>query len=103
MTNKEKLAKLKKHIGLRGYAALRRGSVLHVWRRSSPHNWWIENKKGDMLWHSDGWGDHPDLEMFLVRSHSGNKIEYHPIHNDGFKPESSEYVLKPEFLVKKSK
>lgn len=95
------LIKLKKHIGLRAYAALRRGAKLHVWRRSSPHNWWIENKKGEMLWHSDGWGDHPNLNIFLIESHSNEKIEYHPIHNDGFKPESSTYILKFELQVNK--
>lgn len=94
------LLQLKRHVGLNAYRALRRGAILHVWRRSSPHNWWIENKRGEMLWHSDGWGDRPDTSIFMLRSDSKNKIEHSIVHSCGGLSESSEYVLKPEFLVR---
>ncbi len=94
------LLQLKERVGLDAYRALRRGAILHVWRRSSPHNWWVENKKGDMLWHSTGWGDRPNPNMFMLKSNSKNKIEYSIVHSAGGFSESSEYVLKPEFLVR---
>lgn len=94
------LLQLKEHMGLDAYRALRRGAVLRVWRRSSPHNWYVENKRGKMLWHSTGWGDRPNLSMFLLRSNSNKKIEYSIVHSAGGFSESSEYVLKPEFLVR---
>ncbi len=100
---KDQLSKLKNRVGLKAFAALRRGAILHCWRCSSPHNWWVENRKGDMLWHSDGWGDRPDISMFLVKQHSGRLIASSWIHSDGGRPESSEYVLKPEFLVRTPK
>lgn len=103
MTNQELLDKLKKHVGLRAYAALRRGAVLHCWCCSSPHNYWVENRKGDYVWHSDGWGDRPNLSMFIEVKQSIRRIASSWVHSDGGKPESSDFKLKPEFLVRKAK
>lgn len=58
---------LKSLIGDKAYRYLKRGGTLNCWRRSSPHNWFIETKKYDMLWHSeDYYPDRilPNLKLF---------------------------------------
>ena len=91
-------ARLKAHIGEKALARLRRGGVLNVWRRSSPHNWWIEDGRGEMLWHSGGWGDRPPLSFFEERGRSSCLIDHSPVHREGGMAESAEYVLRREYL-----
>lgn len=93
--NNPDLIKLKKLVGLGAFRVLRNGAILHCWRRSTPYNWWIEDKKKNTLWHSSD-GERPSLSMFEVLNHSTHKIDYSPIHSSGGKSEESEYVLKPE-------
>lgn len=70
------LAPLKRLVGGWALRALRRGCPLRVWRRSSPHNWFIENERGNMLWHSEC--EHPrelpDLRLFRKVSDSKQRI-----------------------------
>ena len=94
------LTKLRKHVGKYAVARLREGkATLNCWRGSSPHNWYIEsiNGRSSHLWHSEGWGDRPDLKMFKLFEESKDKISYHFIHSDGGKPFHSIYVLQPEY------
>lgn len=52
-------------IGPRAMRALKEDrAVLKIWRQSTPHNWWIESKKGLQLWHS-GTTDGSDLPTYL--------------------------------------
>lgn len=95
----EELKKLKEVIGLRAYMALRRGAPLRVWRRSSPWNWWVENRKGKMLWHSDRGRPRPSLDMFEQAVNRGSVIDFNFCHSDGGKYESSFFFLKKEFRV----
>lgn len=87
---------LKSLIGSRAYNYLRRGGFLRIWRCSSPHNIWIETKKGDYLWHSES--DRsirkvPDLSLFEeVYSSDKRVVKY--FGSDSGIPEGSLYVLK---------
>lgn len=96
----EPLIKLKDQVGLRAYAALRRGAYLHLWRRSSPYNWWIENRHKDMLWHSNGWGDRPSLDLFDRYFTSNNLIKKSMVHSSGGNSDYEKYILKPEYQIK---
>lgn len=72
--------KLKDLIGESAYRALKtRNAMLHIWRNSSPHNWWVEGSRGSMLWHSDteSWSSpKPDLKLFEKVNEEGKVIEY---------------------------
>lgn len=96
----EALCKLRKRLGPYAVRRLREGKAfLYVWRGSSPHNWYIEShgRSGSYLWHSDGWGDRPDLSMFQRVSDSGERIAHSFVHNEGGSPFKSVFALKPEF------
>lgn len=103
------LKDLRKQIGRYAFDRLRAGkAVIHVWRRSSPHNKWIQNadeNRGDsMLWHSEGWGDFPGvLRMYDLVDESGNIITSHWLHSDGGKPDHSIYALKKEYRTSKKR
>lgn len=77
---KEVLSKIKEEVkekvGQKAFNALSKGAVLNCWRNSSPHNWWVEDSKGKMLWHSDGWGDVPNLILFQKVSDSSQRVSY---------------------------
>ena len=84
-------------IGKDAYLALVRGLPLNVWRRSSPHNWFINDEDGKTLWHSDEITRMiPDRSLFKKPKHSKTKI-WNYGGSDGGKPESSFYFLKKEF------
>ena len=93
------LLKLRLMVGPHAFKALRQGLPLQRWRGTSPHNWWVENRRGDQLWHSDtvNWGHHPDLFMFEVAGQSGGTVPHHALHGDGGSPFHTDYVLKPEY------
>lgn len=62
----ERLRSLRKILGTGAVRSLQmRKSVFKVWRRTTPHNWWVENKKGETLWHSCDGYLRPDLHMFF--------------------------------------
>lgn len=88
MTHKE----LKKLIGPSAYRCLaKNGGVLKIWRNSSPHNWWIEGKRGKIHWHSSGYS-RPGLKLFEIVENSTNKvIDYWG--SDSGKPSLSIYIL----------
>ena len=61
-----RLETLKNIIGKRAFTYLKRGGILRIWKRSTPHNWWIETKSGEQLWHSDDdiGRQLPDISLF---------------------------------------
>jgi len=67
------LLKLRAHVGPWALRALRAGQPLHRWMGASPHNWWVESRRGVQLWHNDStrWGDVPSLFPFEQVSHDG--------------------------------
>jgi hypothetical protein len=73
--NKE-LGRLRKLIGNDAYRALKeRGASLKIWRNSSPHNWWVEGRRGKTYWHSgEGWFDRPNLKLFQKVEDSGERV-----------------------------
>ena len=90
----EKHIQLKKIIGKWAYNALLNGCPLQIWRRSSPHNWFIENKRRtNILWHSS---DHnrilPDLRLF-IKDYDSNKLICQYWGADSGQPELSYYYL----------
>ena len=64
------LRRLKAIIGEEALRSLRRSqnTVLHVWKRTIPSNWFVVNLRqpgeGGNLWHSDYSGYRPDLRLF---------------------------------------
>lgn len=93
-----RLEELRKHIGGWALRALRNGTAkLQLWRGSSPHNWWVETDKGNVLWHSNESGDHPDLAMFTLDSQSEKRVPPSILHRDGGLPYQASYALRPEF------
>lgn len=102
----EDLRRLRKVIGVGPTRSLRLGcSVLKIWRRSSPHNWWVENKRGNMLWHSGEGCPRPNLGLFELVKHSDRLIGDGLPASAGFiisrwelaSPELSTYKLKVEY------
>lgn len=85
------------------------GATLHVWRRSSPHNWWLEQGDTEVV---------VDAPLPLTRLGKavgvpGSVIAAHPLHRDGGRPESESWVYDPdratrqeqlwnEFIVRKA-
>jgi hypothetical protein len=103
-TRTQQLKGLREMIGIGAVMSLQRGGVLHCWRRSSPHNWWVAPKR-DMhahIWHSER-GERPNLSMFVVVSTSKEKVSYGPQVPGGFRgsdegsPEHSQYRLRKVF------
>lgn len=101
----EHLRQLRKIIGAGATRSLQlRCSMLKIWRRSSPYNWWVENKRGESLWHSsDDRSDRvvPPLDMFEVLEHSKRAVGcYWPgivSAKEAASPELSEYRLKTRY------
>lgn len=68
---KLQLKQLRSIIGQGALRSLQTTGTLKIWKRSSPHNWWVESKRGNMLWHSkttyeEGKRIYPDLSMFYT-------------------------------------
>jgi hypothetical protein len=92
------LEKLKSVVGGYAFRALLNGRPLQIWRRSSPHNWFIEDSKREgFLWHSE---DHnrklPDLSLFDKLKDSNKGIIPYWGSDSGM-PELSFYVLKKDY------
>lgn len=89
------LDNLKSLVGGHAFRALLNGRPLKIWRRSSPHNWFIESAKGgDFLWHSGDYNRHlPSLALFDKLKDSNEKILQYWGSDSGM-PELSLYVLK---------
>ena len=94
------LRELRKILGTGTVRSLQAGTaVFKVWRRTTPHNWWVENQKGEYVWHSGERGTpRPDLwRLFDLVEDSPNRIiTGHPeiIGSDENAPEESTYRLK---------
>lgn len=92
MTHKE----LRKIVGGWAYRALRKGRPLQIWRRSSPHNWFIETSRGgDFLWHSWPGEPRPSLDLFDKISDSDSSILMYWGSDSGMS-ELSKYRLRVE-------
>lgn len=73
------LADVREIVGERAFRCLRRGGYLQVWRNSSPHNWWVETTRREMLWHSsDDRAERvlPSLSGFESVRQEGRVIQY---------------------------
>ena len=98
MDRKDEIENIISIIGYSGYMALIDGEPLQIWRGSTPHNWFIEDKTGRTVWHSDE-GKHrkiPSLKLFNKKSDSEKR---NPIYwgSDSGKPRSTLYILKNEY------
>lgn len=95
------LKKLKEVVGSHAFRALINGRFLNIWRRSSPHNWFIENYNGkDFLWHSDDdfeFRKLPNLSIFKKHMDSNSKILNYWGSDSGM-ADLSQYILKTEFI-----
>ncbi|MEW6617376.1 MAG: hypothetical protein AB1333_03070 [Patescibacteria group bacterium] len=73
-----RLKQLRQVVGVQVVRSLQtRKSFLFEWRRSTPHNWWVENRRGKMLWHSSddrSIRQIPDSMLFEIVKHSKNLI-----------------------------
>ena len=104
----EELVTLREIVGEGALRSLRRSqhTVLHIWRRTTPHNWWVENLRGDMLWHSGEGRWRPDIRMFDLVEHSAETVTY-PVYpglfgaSDHGSPEMSTYRLKRQHRLRK--
>ena len=95
---------LRRTIGKEALTALQRHeATLRIWRRSSPHNWWVQpNDESAMhLWHSWKSQPNPDLSMFDLLEDSDARIrgDISIIGADNGAPEESVYVLKDEYCA----
>ena len=93
------LNNLKSIVGGRAFRALLNGRALKIWRRSSPHNWFIENAKGNgFLWHSEDRNRHlPNLALFEKLRDSDERVLQYWGRDSGM-PELSFYVLNKELV-----
>lgn len=103
-----RLGILRRSIGTGPTRSLRLGcSVLKCWRRSSPWNWWVENKRGKQLWHSGEGQAAPPIwkTLFDVEEHSSTLVGAGLPASAGMiisrseldSPELSTYRLKKEY------
>jgi hypothetical protein len=103
-TRDQQLKGLREMIGVGAVRSLQRGGILHCWRRSSPHNWWVAPKKKmhDHIWHNER-GESPNPTMFELINHSEEKVSYGPYIPGGFRgsddgsPEHSQFRLRKVF------
>lgn len=100
-TRREQLGELEAIVGKQAVRSLRRGGILHVWRRSSPHNWWVAPRRSmhDHYWHNER-GERPPLRMFAKVRDSKERVSYGSAwlrgSDDGM-PEHSQYRLRRVF------
>lgn len=97
---------LRKILGNGAVRSLRmRKSVLKVWRRTTPHNWWVENRRGKMLWHSHEREPRPNLyALFELQENSKTRIWTgcpDIMGSDEGAPEQSIFQLKKMFCISK--
>jgi hypothetical protein len=103
----ELLKGLEEVIGKKALNLLRSGKgILNVWRRSSPHNWWVSTNPDNnkYYWHSGERGDPcPTLTMFSLIKNSERAVSYGPHVPGGFRgsdegmPEHSKFRLRKVF------
>lgn len=102
----ELLKGLEEIIGRPALNLLRSGKgVLNVWRRSSPHNWWVSTRPDNnkFYWHSEDRGPRPTLTMFSLVNNSRRAVSYGPYVPGGFRgsdegmPEHSIFRLRQVF------
>lgn len=104
------LKKLEELIGTQALISLRkRATTLNIWRCSSPDNWYIENSRKEMIWHSsdERFRKLPSLGMFDLVEDSKTKIRVSGpgswiVRKEQGMPEKSTYRLKSEYLLKGS-
>ena len=89
---------LKNLIGGWAYRALKQGRPLIVWRRSSPHHWFIEDSRNqNTLWHSDDYDRKlPNLDLFEKKSDSKNCICSYWGADSGMSEETRYYLKTPD-------
>ena len=95
MKTQKDYTELKNLIGGHALRALLRGRYLQIWRRSTPHNWFIETYDGKgFLWHSDDGHDRklPNLSLFKKVKDSKTKMLRYWGSDSGM-PELSLYRL----------
>ena len=66
--------RLREIVGSRAFRALRCGCRMFIWRQSSPHNWFIETTRGQMLWHSSPGEPRPALSAFVEVETSQERV-----------------------------
>lgn len=75
-------------------------AILKIWRRTTPHNYWLEDKKGKMLWHSNDENHHKAfsirIKYFIKLEDSGNVITRSLFGGENGLSEESTYTLKDE-------
>ncbi len=99
-TLKDRHARLRALIGGAAYRALLRGCPLQVWRNSSPHNYWVDSKRGrgHALWHS--WErEYPDMGLFRLLKHSAECVIRYWGADSG-RPRHSFYALRKRGALK---
>ena len=107
MTREERIAELREIVGTSAVRSLQTSGTLNIWRNSSPHNWWVESKRKQTIWHCctadhhlhpgvSCWG-RPDLTMFEVKSQTGRVRYPGPMK---FSDEGS--VMHEVFVLKKA-
>ncbi|MCC6934622.1 MAG: hypothetical protein IT406_02980 [Candidatus Yanofskybacteria bacterium] len=96
------LRHLRRLVGTGVVRSLQRGTaLLHVWRRATPFNQWVENHRGKQLWHSREHGTPLDIPTYFRRVWR-SKVRIgggagDPATSDTGMPEESTYRLKKEF------
>ena len=88
-------SRLREIVGLRAFRALRCGCRLFIWRQSSPHNWFIETSRGQMLWHSSPGEPRPALSAFVEVETSQERVCSYWGRDSGL-PSLSAYRLRIE-------
>lgn len=103
--NRELLERIVKVVGIEATAALMDGAVLHIYRNSTPHNWWIAPAadEHDHLWHSsEEWSMDrvPPMKAFSLLNEEGsvsygNNIMFQG-RSDAGKAVHSKYRINPK-------
>lgn len=75
-------------------------AVLKIWRNTTPHNYWLEDKTGQMLWHSNDKNHYTAFSMrlkyFIKLKDSNNIITRSLFGGENGLSEESTYTLKNE-------
>lgn len=93
----ERLKELRSILGAKAVKLLQTGkAVFQIWRRSSPHNWWVEGLRGAMYWHSQDEEPSPHLHTFFKLVNESEERIWTPylVGADEGAPEQSTYRLK---------
>lgn len=99
---REMVRELVSIIGIKATRALmEKGAHLHIWRNSSPHNWWVapKNDEHEYIWHSDEYDrERPSLKMFCGVSDEGVVSYGNSIFqgSDAGMAQWSKYVINPK-------